>query len=287
VTEEAVRNAAREAPLLILHGDTAVFGGPRTVARGALLLVAPPGDGAGEWYATGAPPSPMAAALAGSPWDSLPPLEVAAMPPGTAAGFEVMETRRARRLERRVVAVGWERPRRVVVVAASGFWRWRFRGGASAPVHSAFWGSIIDWLAAERPDARAASPVAGSVREGEPIRWRRGSPDDTVALVALVARGSGERDSLVLRFPGGSLFAESAPRAAGTYDVTARGGPSLLVVNPSAEWLPRQPTVSDGEVGTGNALAEAPRLRGLGWVFGLVIAALSAEWILRRRLGLR
>ena len=205
-----MQRAAREAPLLVLHGDTAVFGEPRQFARGSLLLVAPPTTPAGEWYATGAPASPMATALGGSPWDSLPPLEVS--PLLRRRAFEVLETRRARRLERRVAAVGWERPKRTVVVAASGFWRWRFRGGASAAAHSAFWGSVIDWLAAERADNRAASPADGAVREGQPVRWRRGSPADTVVTVALVRRGSSESDSVTLRFPPGSLFIESPPR---------------------------------------------------------------------------
>lgn len=285
VSEDDVRRAAREAPLLVLHGDTALFGEPRTFARGSLLLVAPPSTPSEEWYATGAPPSPMATALGGSPWDSLPPLEVA---PVVGAGtFEVLESRRARRLERRVAAIGWERPKRTVLVPASGFWRWRFRGGAPAAAHSAFWGSIIDWLAAERADNRAASPADGAVREGQPVRWRRGLPTDTVAPVVLVRRGSGTRDSITVRFPAGSLFSETPPRPAGVYDITTKGGTSLLVVNASAEVLPRRPTVVEGEIGTGEALTDAPRLRGIGWIFAIVIVSLCIEWIIRRRLGLR
>ena len=285
VTEEEVQRAAREAPLLVLHGDTAVFGAPRSFARGSLLLVVPPNTPAGEWYATGAPASPMATALGGSPWDSLAPLEVS--PVAETGNFEVLETRRARRLEKRVAAIGWERPKRTVLVPASGFWRWRFRGGAPAAAHAAFWGSVIDWLAAERADNRSASPADVSVREGQPIRWRRGSPADTVVTVALVRRGKGESDSLTLRFPTGSLFVESPPRAAGVYDVTSKGGASVLVVNPSAEVLPRRPSVVDGEIGTGEALVDAPRLRGIGWIFAIVIVALCTEWMIRRKLGLR
>lgn len=284
-TEDDVQRAAREAPLVVLHGDTAVFGDPRSFARGSLLLVAPPSTPSEEWYATGAPTSPMATALGGSPWDSLPPLEVA---PVTATGsFEVLETRRARRLERRVAAIGWERPKRTVLVPASGFWRWRFRGGAPAAVHAAFWGSVIDWLAAERADNRAASPADGAVREGQPIRWRRGLPTDTVVPVAFVRRGSGQQDSVVVRFSSGSLFAETPSRAAGVYDIMTRGGSSVLVVNPAAEVLPRRPSVISGDIGTGEALTDAPRLRGIGWIFAIVILSLCIEWILRRRLGLR
>jgi hypothetical protein len=94
-------------------------------------------------------------------------------------------------------------------------------------------------------------------------------------------------DTLTLRFPGGVLFAESPPLDPGVYDVTVRGGVSALVVNSSAELLPRRPTVRQGGVGTAAALSDAPRLRSVGWVFAGVIVALCVEWILRRRLGLR
>jgi hypothetical protein len=269
----------------VLHGDTTIFGDPRTFARGSLLLVAPPTSSGEEWYASGAPTSPMATALSGSPWDSLPPLEVGTVT--TPGNFEILETRRSRRLEKRVAAIGWERPKRTVVVPASGFWRWRFRGGAPAAAHSAFWGSVIDWLAAERADNRAASPADGAVREGQPIRWRRGLPTDTIVPVALVRRGTTQQDSLTVRFTGGSLFAETPARAAGVYDITTRGGTSVLVVNPSAEVLPRRPSVVEGDIGTGEALTDAPRLRGIGWIFAIVILSLCIEWIIRRRLGLR
>ena len=287
VDEEEVRRAAREAPLLVLHGDTAIFGEPRTFARGSVLLVPPPETPGEEWYATGAPSSPMATALSGSPWDSLPPLEVGTISVPEGSGFEILETRRARRLERRVAAVGWERPKRTVVVPASGFWRWRFRGGAPAAAHSAFWGSVIDWLAAERADRRSASPADGAIREGQPVRWHRGSPNDTVTTVALARRGGTDTDSVVVRFASGQLFTETPPVNAGIYDISANGGTSVLVVNQSAEVLPKRPSVVEGEIGTGEALTDAPRLRGIGWIFAIVILSLCGEWMLRKRLGLR
>ncbi|NUR35412.1 MAG: hypothetical protein HOQ30_15515, partial [Gemmatimonadaceae bacterium] len=42
VEESVVRAAVRDAPLVILHGDTAAFGAPRAATRGSLLLFAPP-----------------------------------------------------------------------------------------------------------------------------------------------------------------------------------------------------------------------------------------------------
>ena len=44
VSEASVRAALAEAPLAILHGDTALFGAPRAVTKGSLLLYAPSAD---------------------------------------------------------------------------------------------------------------------------------------------------------------------------------------------------------------------------------------------------
>lgn len=286
VSEEVVRRAVREAPLVVLHGDTALFGPPRTISRGALALVAAPAASQGEWFATGAPVSPVSRALSGTAWDSLPPLDVAATMP-TDGHFEILETRRARRLDRRVAIVGWERPRRIVVAGAAGFWRWRFRGGAGGDAYTSVWGSILDWLAGERSDLRAAYPAAASVRAGDAVAWRRGASADSVVTVLLAARGASTSDTVTLRFGASNTVAESPALPPGSYDVTSPGGTSLLVVNPSREFLPRRPTVADGPLGSGRALGEAPRARDHSWLFALAVLALCAEWLLRRRIGLR
>ena len=288
VGEDAVKRAIRASPLVVLHGDTAVFGPPRDATRGALALVAPPPANAGEWFATGAPPSPVSTVLTGTPWDSLPPLEVAPSLP-TDAQFELLESRRARRLDRRVAIVGWETPRRILVAGASGFWRWRFRGGAGADAFTAVWGSALDWLAGERSDVRAALPDAPFVRDGEMVRWRRGANADSVVPVVLTRRGEAAAapDTVTLRFGATNTQAESSPIGPGTWEARTAGGSSLLVVNPSRELLPRRPTVRSGALGSGAPAGERPRARDLGLLFALAIAALCGEWVIRRRSGLR
>jgi len=178
--------------------------------------------------------------------------------------------------------------RRVVVVSAAGLWRWRFRGGAGASAFTALWGAIFDWLATEHADERAVVPADGLVREGDSLRWRRGAYTDSVATVALTRRGgAGRADSVVVRFPAGAAVAATAPIPAGVYDGRVRGGRVTVVVNASAEWLPRRPTVTATRR-SGAAIADlTPRLRAFGWAYAAVILALSGEWILRRRLGLR
>jgi hypothetical protein len=94
-------------------------------------------------------------------------------------------------------------------------------------------------------------------------------------------------DSLTLRFSADANIAESAPLPPGVYDVTTRGGAALLAVNASREWLPRAARVPSGAVRGAVSADTAPRLRDKGWAYALAILLLCAEWILRRRRGLR
>jgi hypothetical protein len=285
VSEEEVRRALRDAPIAVVHGDTAIFGPPRQATRGALALVAPPREADGDWYVSQAPPSPLAAQLSTLPFDSLPPLAVGrGVPPGE---WIALTAARGRAGERRAVVSGSERGRRVVVVGASGFGRWRFRGGASADAFAATWGSIVDWLAAGRTDARAAIPAEGVLRAGEPVRWRRGGTEDSVVLATLRRRGDARADTMALAFAPGASVIETPPLAAGIYDIETDGGRSVLVVNVSAELLPRRPTLASGVVGQAAARGDAPGARAAGWIYLAALLALAAEWLLRRRLGMR
>ncbi|HEU4722857.1 MAG TPA: hypothetical protein VFS59_15970 [Gemmatimonadaceae bacterium] len=287
VAEDDVRAAVRDAPIVILHGDTALFGAPRSASRGALLLFAPPTTEQGDWLAAAAPASPLAPALSALPFDSLPPLSVAeTLPRGEWQGLVVREPGAGG--ERRVALVGWETPRRVAVLGAAGFWRWRFRGGQRADAYGALFGTIFDWLAAGRSDRRSVVPDAGVFRAGAPLRWRRGSPTDSVVALTLARRGAPARsDSMTLRFSESATVVESPSLPPGVYDVRTPNGASVLVVNQSAELLPRRPTVQSGRIGGRPSLADAPLARELGWLYVLAVLALCAEWLLRRRVGMR
>lgn len=284
VTEAEVRQALRDAPVAIIHGDTAEFGPPRSATLGPLALIVTSGT-EGEWYPSAAPASPLAPALSGLAWDSLPPLALATtIPKGSWIG---LEARRGRGSDQKPVVVGTDEPRRVAIVAASGLWRWSFRGGAASDAFTAVWGSIFDWLAAERADRRAAVPDERALRAGEPVRWRRGSAADTSVTVVLRRRDTTGVDTLTLHFASGVNIVESAPLAAGIYDASVRGGSALLAVNASREWIPRAPRVESGAVRGALAADAAPRLRTAGWAYALAVVMLCAEWILRRRRGMR
>jgi hypothetical protein len=178
VEEAVVRRAVASAPLAVFHGDTAVFGPPRSVARAALVLIAPPPQGE-EYYPTGTGDSPLVAALAGVPWDSLPPLDVAPLRP--APRYPAVLARRARRLDERVVVGLAEGPPRVAIVPASGLWRWRLRGGRSADAFDAVWGSIFDWVGAE--PARESLAGAAASRSGIAAEWVPRRPNISAGAV--------------------------------------------------------------------------------------------------------
>jgi hypothetical protein len=91
---------------------------------------------------------------------------------------------------------------------------------------------------------------------------------------------------MTLRFTAGDNIVETRPLTPGVYDVQTQGGKSVLAVNPSREFYPRR-GIRSGAVGRGSSLADAPRLRSLGWIYAVVILALCVEWLLRRRLGMR
>ena len=300
ISEADVRARAASAGMLVLHGDTAWPGTSRAALRGARALWVPASptvlarageiSRAAEWYASGAPASPLAGSLAGLPWDTLPPLTLA----GPARGqFTVLEAKLGKSGAAVAAIAGRDDAgARTLIVSGSGYAGWALRGGRSAEAFTALWGAIFDWLAAGRGDARAARPALPAVRAGEPVRWRRGGADSIVTVVLkarTASRVSDARtvDSMRLRFVGASFETVGPALAAGVYDVQTTGGPSLLVVNASREWVPRAPTLRDGGVTRSALASDAPRLVDSWWPFLLALLLLCGEWIGRRMTGLR
>lgn len=298
ISEAEVRARAATAGMLIVHGDTAwrpSVGAAPSAAR-ALWVPAPPTQIArageltrtAEWYAAAAPASPLMAALSALPFDSLPPVTLA----GPARGNDTVLTMRlGKRGEAQpAIATREGEGTRTVVISGSGYAGWSLRGGRSREAFTALWGAIFDWVSAGRGDVRAARPVAGVLRAGEPITWRRGGAD-SIVVVRISSRGSSANssatgDSLTLRF-GTRYETTSSALAAGVYDVQAAGGASVLVVNASREWVPRAPAVNTGPLARGTSGSDTPRLADAGWPFVLALLLLCAEWIARRSSGQR
>jgi hypothetical protein len=92
---------------------------------------------------------------------------------------------------------------------------------------------------------------------------------------------------MTLRFRNDATVAESPSLSPGLYAATVRGGTTVLAVNNSREWLPRAPRVRAGAIGGGVPVDSAPRLRSAGWAYALLLLLLCAEWVVRRRVGMR
>ncbi len=318
ISEADVRARAAAAGMLIMHGDTSWVGSTSVVpVSRALWVPAPPTLAAragelarsAEWYATAAPVSPVMASLDALPFDSLPPITLAGSAitvsdtaaRGSRSGMSAVLLAQLGKSGSPMAAIATreERGTRAVIISGSGYAGWSLRGGRPREAFTALWGAIFDWVAAGRGDARAARPVGGMVRAGEPIPWRRGGAD-TVITVTLtsrtnVGRASGEgnpgqmaaRDSTTLTFSSSSFETASPGLLPGVYDVGTRGGSSVLVVNASREWIPR-PSVTMADVAPHSAAtADAPRLVEAGWPFVLALLLLCGEWIGRRAAGQR
>ncbi len=281
VAETEVRRAVAEASVVVLHGDTAFFGPPSTALRGSRWLI-PSSDADGEWYvAPSADGSPMGDLLSGAAPDSLPPLSASAAP---ALEWTALVARRDKRGDGVPILTGRTTAPRTVVLTAAGLSRWGLRGGEAASALPALAGGVAAWLAESAPGRRAAVPTQTSWREGEPITWRRGGRDSVVVLRWSAA---GQTGVDTLRFGATGTTAVGRVFAPGRVDVDVAGGRVTLVVNPSGELLPRRAAVAAGPVGDGAAAAAAPSARDWLWLYAVVILALSAEWVLRRRAGLR
>jgi len=316
IDEATVARRARDAALLVAHGDTswsmAVGGLSRGAARALWRPAPPPGQprageraAPGEWFAEVPPPAArsagaaqaLAVVLAGLPADSLPPVQLPAEQPTVGArpdsAMAVLVARLAKRGEARpVVAVRERDGLREVQVVGSGFAGWALRGGRAADAFTALWGGVFDWLAEARGDARAAVPALPYVREGEPIPWRRGGADSAVSVQLVrdpagAAAAGADTVRVPLVFAAGARETRSPPLAPGRWRGALPGGAVLVVVNPSREWVPRPPSLAPREA-SGVVRSAAPRrLVEAAWPFVLVLLLLSAEWIGRRFAGYR
>ena len=92
---------------------------------------------------------------------------------------------------------------------------------------------------------------------------------------------------MALRFSEATGTATSDPLAAGVWRATIGAGTSLFVVNSGAEWIPRRPVASRTAVEGAAPPGVASSMRSGWWWYALLLAALCAEWVMRRRVGLR
>lgn len=281
IEESSVRAAVRGATLAVLHGDTTVMGSPSALGTRALLLLSPPVGDAPELLVRAAPASPLQAALAGIAVESLPPLFASSSARGGVTSLSAAPGMSASGATPIVSAIDGD-VRRVLVTAA-GYSRWRARGGVSEAAFQALVGGATDWLLGARGVRAAATLVLPVQRAGTAVRWHRGGA--TTVAVRLVRDGDRTERRDTLRFADGAEAVMPALDA-GVWRGVIDGTSIVVPVSASREWLPTASMLRSGTL-NGEAVSVRRGARSLGWFYLASVLLLAAEWLLRRRAGLR
>ena len=277
----------RTARLLIFPRDGAGAAGGGVAVGGALP---------GEWYVDEAPPSPIAGEVDRFAGAGLPPLTHVLPVVGEADGAALHLRLGGAGESRAALILRADGRRRVGVVLARGFWRWAFRGGEPREHYRGLWAAVGGWMMADEPVAagpgvRPARPV---LQRGLRAPWfGRGYDNEQITLTIAAANGDAVLDS-TLTVPSGGLFT-TPPLPAGAYTYTAASaadtvGGAFHVEAYTDEMLQRPTDAADLTMRApgGDAAAEGSRpLRTWPFPYLLILGAVCAEWIGRRRAGLR
>ena len=291
VPENKVRDIARSAGLVVVRGsESDIVPGSR-----AATWLWPAGSDRrvelfeGDWYLTpklGS--SPLAGRLARIAWDSLPPLTgVVPLVPGTVE-WVALTAREGRRGAERPVLLGSDTAGvRRLVTAASGLWRWSFRGGSTREAYRALLAAGVNWLM--RTDEAGLGErkllVSNTVPFGAPVvlRWSGSSAPDSITLRITgpdssfsITRTLGPRgEARVLLPPGGYRWRNPETDETGL----------VAVESYSPEYTLQPATL---RAGRGNTLAPTSETnaRQTWWWFVIVAGAFVGEWFLRQRKGL-
>jgi hypothetical protein len=175
-----------------------------------------------------------------------------------------------------------------VTVGADGLWRWAFRGGSSEQSYRTWVATTANWLLAGADTVRGvAAPVRSVVQNGRPLvfEWTGAGPVVATPVAWSGAGADGTRTD-TLRFDGAGRAPVRWPPGEYRYRLVGGGGGIVAVEEYSDELLPSPVTLQ-----ARTARASLPQGRTAArdwlWLFAIAIAALSVEWLARRRLGLR
>jgi hypothetical protein len=289
VPTEQVRQAARRADLLILKGGVGGLA-EGSLARGIWSWPGEQGRDsavAGDWYLTPSDASPLAGAFLGQPVDSFPPaFQLWSIPPSPGA-WVALNAQLGRRGTPRPALLGWESGRvRRVTVAIDGLWRWAFRGGSSEQSYRALIAAATSWLLGGVDSTRgSARAVRAVVPNGRPVIFEWVGPGAPTPLAVAWSGTRGQRTD-TLRFDGSGRASVWLDPGEYRYRLAGGGGGTVAVEQFSEELLPHPVTLTSRNP---RVVEPAGRTaaRDWLWLFGLCLAALSGEWLARRRLGLR
>jgi hypothetical protein len=250
----------------------------------------------GDWYVSAGRQSPLGATLAGWNVDSFPPATSVMDDTIPAAAWVALTAQLGRRGTPRPVFFGREiGGRREITTLGRGMWRWSFRGEASEQAYRAIVSSSVDWLLGAEPvegpgvllnrrTVPRGLPLIFSVSAGSDTSWAtvpvqfRSETDGTTIEDSLRFDEAGTA-SLYLP-PGRYVF--SFPNVPGGSSASG----VVAVEGYSEEWFPHEVTLQESRA-VSSASGRSRAARETLWPFGLALAALSAEWVVRRRRGLR
>ena len=314
--ESDVRRAASGADLLVLHGVGR--SPPQWIAEvmaetpRALVFPADQGGAAvagvraglalpGEWYPVpDLVPSPLAASMAGADLTGLPPLTTVLprIGPDVETGPLQLQLQ-GRGASEAALVLREEQGRRRAVMLASGFWRWAFREGPERQVYRRLWAGVVGWLLASTPVEAGVGvrPAPRVVSVWDELTWRApGMVGDSIELT-LVAGDSVVLDTTVVVDAAGEARTRRLPADEYAYTARRAGGGDAVgsgrveFERHSLELL-RQPSdlasqTADSEGAPARGRRPGRPLRTSPLPYLLIMALLSAEWIARRRWGLR
>jgi hypothetical protein len=269
---------------------------------GALASGVAAGDPlSGEWYATpDLPPSALAASLSGADLTGLPPLtDILPLLTRVAAPTPIPLQRQGLGPAEAGLALNENGGRRRVVVLASGFWRWAFREGPDREAYRRLWAGVAGWLLASAPQdgTMGVRPAKRVWSASEPMEWQApGSIGEGVGFT-LAMGDSVVLDTTVVVDGAGLALTRPLPIAEYSYRITHTGEEGAIGSGPieseghSLELLRRPVDMSTGasdeDEGSRTRTALGPPLRTHPGPYLLILVLLSAEWIGRRRGGLR
>lgn len=316
VDESVVRRAVAEADLLVLHGMSvaAPDWAQQAANTSRRLIIFPDDDGIqaplvtrpgtdADWYVSpDLPPSPIASLLAGIEISGLPPLtSLQPSVPHDLAWAPILGGRTPRGGNTPFILAEQAGNRRFAAALGRGYWRWAFRGGAARDTYARLWGALAGWIVQEQAQVGGAAirPVERSVARGKALRWvAPGIAADSLVLQMRGPRGAVSRT--VMSMQAGDTAVAAAPAAGHyQYDVAAysagqevaRAAGPLTVESYSPEFIRRSANIAELENPRTALAATNPQagraLHTYTWLYLILIALLSAEWVLRRRWGLR
>ena len=310
VDSASVGLAASSAAVLVLHGlgsnadewarNLSVRPGRNVLlvvdAEGAELAGVPTGDPRdGEWYVSQEiPASPIAGSLVGVDVQGLPPLTDVLLPtdPTQVRGSLLTQLRGAGPLEA-ALHLDDRAEGRVAVTLSSGFWRWAARqGGREA--YRRLWSGVAGWLLAGQALTNGeVRPTQWTVERDQPVIWS--VPDDGVKPRIIISSA----DSIVLdTIVTSNGLVSTGVLPPGQYSYRVEHDLEELVVEGRFDvaastfemvTAPEQPQIvsSESTSDSGSEEGGSRPLRTQPWPYLLVITLLCAEWVGRRRSGLR